>query len=138
MPPRQDERLKVRLKFPDRSKFARLFERELTKGGIFLKSPHIKPIGTAVEVHFLPKGAKLGLQLVGQVIHVVGAEDAELLDTSPGMGVRFFDLDDEKRALIDAYISGRSEDFELPPEPEPETEPEAETETETEEGARPP
>ncbi len=118
MPPREDERLKIRLKFPDRDRFARLYERELTKGGIFLKSPQLKPIGTDVEVHLLPVGTSEGLRLVGQIIHVVSVEDAELLGSAPGMGVRFFDLDDEKRQLIDAYVSGAADDFVAAPEPE--------------------
>ena len=115
MPPREDERLKIRLKFPDREKFARLYERELTKGGIFLRSPQLKPIGTDVEVHLLPAGTEEGLRLTGQIIHVVSVEDAELMGSAPGMGVRFFDLDEVKRRRIDAYISGITEDFIDPP-----------------------
>lgn len=120
VPPREEERLKIRLKFPDRDKFARLYERELAKGGIFLKSPQLKPIGTAVEIHLLPKGTELGLRLIGQIIHVVSVDDAELMGSPPGMGVRFTDLDDDKRALIDAYVSGLADDFVAPaPDPVP-------------------
>ncbi len=93
MPPHDDQRLKIRLKFPDREKFARLYERELSKGGIFLKSPQLKPIGTEVEIHFLPRGTEVGIRLIGQIIHVVTSGDAELTGGAPGMGVRFFDLD---------------------------------------------
>jgi len=114
--------VRIRLKFPDRTRFARVYEREISKGGIFLKAPKTQPVGTQVVIQFLPGGSAAGLELSGQVVHAVEPDEAQRTGQSPGIGIRFTDLGPPQQQAIHDYLSGVTDDFVIP-EPEPEPEP---------------
>lgn len=86
--------LAIRMQCRDWDQFISFYTRNLSKGGLFVKTGSPVAIGTPMQIRLtLPDGR--ALELHAEVAHVVAAS---------GMGVRFIDLDDGQRASIDALL----------------------------------
>ncbi len=107
----------------------RLAAANASRGGLFLYTTKIPPIGTAVELTVqLPDGTRLSLQ--GTVQHVVTAEQAAEAGGGAGIGVKFDDQHQSDLLLLEHMAEAAEEKARAgtvvgpaPPatEPEPET-----------------
>jgi uncharacterized protein (TIGR02266 family) len=94
----------VRLRFADAQLFREFYTKDLSRGGIFVCTPHPLPTGTEVELLLTPpQSGEATIALEGRVAHVV-AQDPSSPGTSPGMGIEFTSLTLEKRAEIARYV----------------------------------
>jgi uncharacterized protein (TIGR02266 family) len=123
--PRHRGAIPVKLKLPSWERFETLQTRDMSRGGLFLKTA--KP---------LPRGAAVALTLVapnGQAI-AIAAEVARVVEAGgerpPGMGLRFVDDSDTLQARIGEILRDQFEppaakppplppDVPAPPAPEP-------------------
>jgi type IV pilus assembly protein PilZ len=71
----------------------------ISEMGIFLASDKPQPVGTLLKLGFKPIETGETLDLEGEVVWINPVRDGEE-NLNPGMGVKFVNLDDEKREKI--------------------------------------
>ena len=90
----------VRVKFQNRRQLKQTWLKDISKGGIFLRTPApLDPGEDVVVVLELPNGEEI--ELGATVVHSVKPEESP---TGPGMGMKFIDLTPEKRARVEAFL----------------------------------
>ena len=96
---RANSSLPVRLRIPTWERFEMLYTRDISRGGMFLKSPKSLPAGTKLTLHLMiPSGETV--ELPAEVAHFRKAQ----VGRAAGMGLRFGKLDDNTRKQLDALI----------------------------------
>jgi len=99
----------VRLKFSDRSRFETMYMRDISKGGLFVKTPSPREPGSPVTIILdLPGATEITLE--GEVAHVVRAGPG-VDPKRVGMGVALKELTPALRAAIEIYLKGVEDDF---------------------------
>jgi len=79
------------------------FARNINDGGIFVETDSPQPIGTSVELEFKLPGADRPIEVVGNVVRSIDAEQAAS-DGVAGMGIEFENLDADVRQQINEII----------------------------------
>ncbi len=112
---RKDKRapisLKVRFKSATVDEFIEQYSKDISKGGIFIKSNKNSPpmsIGTLLKFEFQLKDESKLIQGVGRVVwkrELEGSSD----DDPAGMGIKFIKMDPESKGLVDQIVAGRGE-----------------------------
>lgn len=93
----------VRLRLPSWDRFETFYTQDMSRGGMFLKTPKPMDKGAMLQLTLsLPDGETISLEAV--VAHVRAGE---------GMGIQFLDMDDAKRARVEAMIKAHA----APPQP---------------------
>jgi uncharacterized protein (TIGR02266 family) len=83
-----------------RDEALRDFARKLGAGGMFIETPHPKPIGSRVELQFNLPGMDGPVELAGKVAWV-----REVERSAPGgMGIAFEGVEDQLRDQIDRLV----------------------------------
>jgi uncharacterized protein (TIGR02266 family) len=122
---RQDPRapadnLKARVRFADAKKFEQCYLKDISRGGIFLRTAAPSPLGTSIEVTLvLPDTSEVVLP--GKVVHRVGPESAAAGQVS-GIGVKFEELKPAVRNVLEAVLKdlpGRTVPAAAAPPPPP-------------------
>jgi uncharacterized protein (TIGR02266 family) len=92
----------VRVKFKDRRQFESCWLKDISNGGIFLRTQTPAALFGKLQVVLeLPNGDTVELQ--GEVVRVVAPQQAGP-GVAAGMGVQFVDLNQEKRAQLESYL----------------------------------
>jgi len=106
--------LLVKLPFPTRAEFLRLHGANLTAGGLFVRTPHVKAPGTEAVVEVRLQGGDRLLYAQVRVEFVSGQGGKGI----PGMGLRFTHVDAPTQRFLDkvaaSYLHARKP---LPPTP---------------------
>ena len=112
---RKDKRapisLKVRFKSATVDEFIEQYSKDISKGGIFIKSNKNSPpmpIGTLLKFEFQLKDESKLIQGVGRVVwkrELEGSSD----DDPAGMGIKFIKMDGDSKGLVDQIVAGRGE-----------------------------
>ena len=79
------------------------FARNINDGGIFVETDTPHPIGTNVELEFKLPGADRPIEVVGNVVRSVSADQVES-DGAAGMGIEFENLCSGVRQQINEII----------------------------------
>jgi len=79
------------------------FARNINDGGIFVETETPQPIGTSVELEFKLPGADRPIEVIGNVVRSIGADQAGP-DGAVGMGIEFENLDSDVRQQINEII----------------------------------
>ena len=93
----------VRVRFANRRQLKQAFFREISKGGMFLRTD--TPLGVREQVPIvleLPDGQTM--DLVGEVVTTMGPETATA-QRPPGMVVRFLDFTAAKRVVVEDFLT---------------------------------
>lgn len=94
--------IEAELGFESETNFFNGFSEDLSDGGLFIATYNVLPIGREITVTFgLPEGREITAE--ARVVWVREPHG----DLSPGMGVRFVDLDGEDHAAILRFIEER-------------------------------
>src|SRR5687767_294977 len=110
---RKDPRAKVltmtvRYKSATLDEFIEHHSHDVSRGGMFIKTPSPFPPGTLLKFEVKISGEQRVMQGVGRVVWK--RESAETSDVRPaGMGVKFIKIDDESRKVIDQLVTARGE-----------------------------
>ncbi|HEY5955104.1 MAG TPA: TIGR02266 family protein [Polyangiaceae bacterium] len=111
---RKDPRAKVlsmtvRYKSATLDEFIEHHSHDVSRGGMFIKTPQAFPPGTLLKFEVRIAEDRKVMQGVGRVVwkRDVAAADAE---RPAGMGVKFIKLDDDSRRLIDQLLSSRRDE----------------------------
>jgi uncharacterized protein (TIGR02266 family) len=113
---RKDKRapvsLKVRFKSATVDEFIEHYSRDVSNGGIFIKSSQPLAIGTLLKFQFQLQDESALIRGVGRVVWTRAPEAAQA-DQPAGMGVKFIKVDDASRAMVarvvDAHEAGTGE-----------------------------
>jgi len=79
------------------------FARNINDGGLFVETDTPQPIGTSVELEFKLPGAERPIEVIGNVVRSIEANQATP-DAVPGMGIEFENLDSDVREQINTII----------------------------------
>ncbi|MFO0683176.1 MAG: TIGR02266 family protein [Sandaracinus sp.] len=112
---RKDKRapisLKVRFKSATVDEFIEQYSKDISKGGIFIKSNKNSPpmpIGTLLKFEFQLKDESKLIQGVGRVVWKRELEGSSENDPA-GMGIKFIKMDGESKSLVDQIVAGRGD-----------------------------
>ena len=108
---RKDPRAKVlsmtvRYKSATLDEFIEHHSHDISRGGMFIKTPAPFPGGTLLKFEVRIADEQKVIQGVGRVVWKRDASGASP-DTPAGMGVKFIKLDDESKQLIDRLVAKR-------------------------------
>jgi uncharacterized protein (TIGR02266 family) len=118
---RKDKRapvsLKVRFKSATVDEFIEHYSKDVSRGGIYIKSSNPMAVGTLLKFQFQLKDESALIKGVGRVVWTRAEVDATS-DAPAGMGIKFIKMDDESRAMVEriidvnapdpgSYVSGR-------------------------------
>jgi molecular chaperone DnaK len=102
---RVEAKLAVRLAFGTLDEFVERYALNVSRGGIFVRSRDPHPVGTPVTFDVqLATGDKV-VRGRGVVVRTTGPSAPGEARSEPGMGIRFTELDDESRALVELVVS---------------------------------
>jgi type IV pilus assembly protein PilZ len=79
------------------------FARNINDGGIFVETDNPQPIGTNVELAFKLPGSDQPIEVVGNVVRTIDADQAEP-DEVAGMAIEFENLGSDVRQKINEII----------------------------------
>jgi len=74
----------------------------LSRGGIFINTRNPAPVGSTLKLIISLPDQPFPFDLTGRVTRVT--EKAEDGRGTPGMGIEFVDVDEDKRARIDGFV----------------------------------
>src|SRR5690349_16330849 len=101
--------LKVRFKSATVDEFIEHYCKDVSRGGIFIKSSQPMAIGTLLKFQFQLKDESSLIRGVGRVVWTRSPEDA-VADQPAGMGIKFIKMDNESRAMVDRIVEGHGFD----------------------------
>jgi len=82
------------------------FAQNISSGGLFIATHDPMPVGSRFEVSFNVPGISHVFQTQCEVRWVRSYDGGALNDLSPGMGIRFMNLETLEQELINQFISG--------------------------------
>lgn len=95
----------VRLQIATRERFRRRFLRDLSQGGVYIRTQSVEPVGSEVRLELWPPGWDLPLRVRGEVVRVAIADDEAAGPTAVGMGVQFKEVGPKNRELLAELLS---------------------------------
>jgi uncharacterized protein (TIGR02266 family) len=105
---RKDKRapvsLKVRFKSATVDEFIEQYSRDVSRGGIFIKSGQPMSVGTLLKFQFQLKDESPLIKGVGRVVWIRSEDDATAENPS-GMGIKFIKMDADSRATVDRVVT---------------------------------
>jgi uncharacterized protein (TIGR02266 family) len=96
--------MRIRLKYPDVETFVEKYSSNISEGGMFIQSRAPQPVGTQLRFDLMLHDGTPLLKGEGTVIWVK-EYDAAHPQRVHGMGVRFGELDDHSRGMVDRIVS---------------------------------
>lgn len=132
-------KIKARLKFPDEAAFIRKYAPNISKTGVYIKTPTPKPTGTIIRFELLLADGTPVLRGEGEVAWAI-TPDKAIEGQAFGMGVRFKRLDAQSKRIVEMALDYKLHNREepgmigaptvslFPPPPAPEEEPERQPE----------
>ncbi|MCS6800168.1 MAG: TIGR02266 family protein, partial [Myxococcota bacterium] len=110
---RKDKRapvaLKVRFKSATVDEFIEQYSKDISRGGMFIKSRSPMSVGTLLKFELLLKDETRIIHGVGRVVWKREASESTGEDQPPGMGIKFIKMDPASRALVDQIVAQRHE-----------------------------
>jgi uncharacterized protein (TIGR02266 family) len=98
MAPRSDDRVTLNKEFESFDAFFSEYVSNVSRSGVFIRSPHPLPVGTRVNLRFTVVMEDVEtVEGVGEVVRVH--------DDPPGMGVVFTELGNASRAVVERLLT---------------------------------
>lgn len=94
----------ISVDFKTEDAFIETFTRDISAGGLFVKSKVIPPLNSIIRINLKPPHFSAPIELKGRVVHIVDEKKAEVLKTVPGFGVEFIDLDSETKEMLKEVV----------------------------------
>ncbi|HVO30549.1 MAG TPA: TIGR02266 family protein [bacterium] len=113
---RKDQRVplaaRVQIKTEGLEKFIQKFSGDISRGGMFIKTPTPLPIGKEIHLSVVVPGGTHLIEAKAKVTWVRTTTNER--GEPPGMGIQFTSLGDGSEAVLEAILSGKGD---LPPPP---------------------
>jgi uncharacterized protein (TIGR02266 family) len=98
--------LKVRFKSATVDEFIEHYCKDVSRGGIFIKSSQPMAIGTLLKFQFQLKDESSLIKGVGRVVWTRSPEDA-VADQPAGMGIKFIKMDNESKSIVERIVDNQ-------------------------------
>ena len=95
--------------FSSETNFYNGFSENISEGGLFVATYQPRPLGTRLMVAFMLPGIDEPLGALCEVRWLRSPRQGS--NTAPGMGLRFVEIDDRTRALVERFVSKRDPIF---------------------------
>lgn len=99
--------MRVEVEYKTFDQFYREYTKNISKGGLFIKSERIWPPQTALEISLKLPELEQTLNLVGEVVHVIEPELAKAHGWESGMGVQFVDFEEGAHQALCKYVASK-------------------------------
>ncbi len=110
---RKDKRapvsLKVRFKSATVDEFMEQYARDISRGGLFIKSKSPMPVGTLLKFEVQLRDESPVIRGVGRVVWKREPTEAVGNDAPSGMGIKFIRMDAECRAFVEKIVTQRGD-----------------------------
>jgi uncharacterized protein (TIGR02266 family) len=110
---RKDKRapvsLKVRFKSATVDEFIEHYSKDVSRGGIYIKSSQPMAVGTLLKFQFQLKDESALIRGVGRVVWTRAEVDATA-DNPAGMGIKFIKMDNESRSMVERIVDSNAPD----------------------------
>jgi type IV pilus assembly protein PilZ len=95
--------IRLRVKFPSLEVLQQDYSNDISRGGIFIQTQKPRAVGDRFVITMVHPVSGEELEFNGEVVRVT-REDAKAPGSVSGMGIRFLELDEEKRKSIDKFL----------------------------------
>ena len=102
--PRAD--VDVEVHYRTAQEFLSAYSRNISGGGIFIKTPHPLPLNQTIRLRFTLPGITHRFESAGIVVWSNPVSGGSFLPS--GMGIKFLDLDPESRRLIAEFVKANA------------------------------
>jgi len=106
--PRVSAHLHLHLVYEDLDELVESYSRDISEGGIYVKTENPLPIGSKVQLKISIVHQEL--MYIDALCEVVHADEKNGADPSRGMGVRFIEISPEGQQFIREFVLSRVED----------------------------
>ncbi|HUT53371.1 MAG TPA: TIGR02266 family protein [bacterium] len=96
---------KVEVEYKNFDQFYKEYTKNISKGGLFIKTDNVMKQQTVLEVSIKIPGTENTLKLIGEVVHVIEPEMAKAHGWEAGIGVHFVDFDEGVQRQVEAYVA---------------------------------
>ena len=98
---------RIRVRFGSTGALMEEFTHNISHGGIFIQTDKPKPLRERLVVVLTHPDTQEEMILHGEVVRVVGPEEAGATDQKLGMGIRFLEMDEYTRKQLESFINSR-------------------------------
>lgn len=98
---------KVEVEFKTFDQFFREYTKNISKGGMFIRTDHPLKPQTALEIMLKLPELDQPLSLVGEVVHVIGPDTAGACRWEAGMGIHFVDFEEGAHQTLSDYVASQ-------------------------------
>ncbi len=95
--------VRLRVKFPSVEVLQQDYSEDISRGGIFIQTQKPKEVGDRFLVTLVHPETKEEIELMGEVVRVAEGEP-HIPGSSKGMGIKFIDMDKEKKEAIRRFL----------------------------------
>ena len=101
----------IKVSFKTEKQFVFEYAKNISKGGIFVASDKPLPLRTKVELVLNLPHSPAPVKIIGEVVHVINAEQARLMnaDRWPGMGIQFSEFEEDGEKVLLDYLKSLRE-----------------------------
>ena len=105
--------VRIRLRYPDLDSFVEKFAPNVTRGGVFLASRNVQPVGSIIGFEILLVGGEVALAGQGKVSWLKEFNPAE--PTRPyGMGVQFISIEPASKSVLGRILRAKEASGQAP------------------------
>ncbi len=98
----------ARVRFPTLDKLVISYARDISCGGIFLRTTRLLPINAVIEVVLELPDTGGEVRAIGRVAYLRNEEEAKKKGKPPGMGIQFLDLSGDWAKRVEQFIVDRT------------------------------
>lgn len=95
----------VEVEFKTFDQFYKEYSKNLSKGGMFIKTDKLLKPQSVLEILLKLPGLEKPLSLVGEVVHVIDVPTARARNWDAGMGVHFVDFEEGAQKVLSDYVA---------------------------------
>jgi type IV pilus assembly protein PilZ len=96
---------KVEVEYKNFDQFYKEYTRNISKGGLFIKTNNVLKQQTVLEIVIRIPGTDTPLKLIGEVVHAIEPEMAKAHGWEAGIGLHFVDFDEGVQKQVEAYVA---------------------------------
>jgi len=97
--------MKVEVEFKDFNQFYKEYTKNISKGGLFIKTKNVLKPQTVVEIALKLPDLPAPMIMVGEVVHSLDPDTAAAHGWDPGIGIHFIDFKESAQHQLEEYIA---------------------------------